>query len=427
MRLDKQMLVMAAYGFVSGLPLPLSGFTFRLWLSDRGVSLAVIGLTAWIGLAYSLKFLWAPMLDQPPPLRVMRALGRRRGWLMLIQPALALAAMLLALSDPAVLSLAFGAAVCVATLSASQDIAIDAWRIEVFSPQRQGVALAAYVWGYRVALLVSTTGIIGAAAVVGWRAALLAAAALVAGGSLLTLFAAADPAAPGEPGDGARIADGAPTAPDAPVAGFHRLRQAVIAPIWLILKQPSAVLSLAFVALFKLGEAMAGLMTAPFYRHLGFDKAAIAGTGIFSLCATLAGITLGGWLVVRMGVGRALLMTGWVQTAAMAMYVVLAGAPGDQPTLYATVTAEAFAQGMADAAFLTFLSSLCAREFAATQYALLSSLPQLSIHTIGGLSGVMATSLGWTLFYAVCMAGAVPGMILMLIILRRGGVGVRAA
>jgi PAT family beta-lactamase induction signal transducer AmpG len=164
---------------------------------------------------------------------------------------------------------------------------------------------------------------------------------------------------------------------------------------------------------------MAGLMTAPFYRHLGFDKAVIAGTGLFSLCATLGGITLGGWLVARIGVGKALLMTGWVQTLAMAMYVVLAAAPGHQPTLYATVTAEAFAQGMADAAFLTFLSSLCAREFAATQYALLSSLPQLSIHTIGGLSGLMAASLGWPLFYAVCMAGAIPGMLLMLVLLRR--------
>ena len=171
--------------------------------------------------------------------------------------------------------------------------------------------------------------------------------------------------------------------------------------------------------LFKLGEAMAGLMTAPFYRHLGFDKTAIAATGLFSLFATLAGITLGGWLVVRIGTGRALLITGCAQTVAMAMYVVLAGEPGQQPVLYATVAVEAFAQGLADAAFLTFLSGLCLREFAATQYALLSSLPQLSIHTVGGLSGLMAASLGWSLFYAVCMAGAVPGMLLMLVLLRR--------
>ncbi|WP_428488202.1 AmpG family muropeptide MFS transporter [Rhodopila sp.] len=405
MRLDRQLAVMAAYGFVSGLPLPLSGFTLRLWLSDGGVSLAVVGLTAWIGLAYSLKFLWAPLLDQPPPMAGLRVLGRRRGWLMLIQPLLAVAAVLLALADPGVLvlgvpMLAFGAAAGVAVLSATQDIAIDAWRIEVFPERRQGVALAAYVWGYRIALLVSTTGIIAAAGLFGWRAALLGGAALMACGCGITLLAPGEPPSPGRPAAG--------------------LRHAVVEPVRSFLARPSALLIVAFVALFKLGEAMAGLMTAPFYRHLRFDKAAIAGTGLFSLGATLAGITFGGWLVTRIGVGRTLLITGWAQTVAMGMYVVLAGAAGDQPTLYATVTLEAFAQGLADAAFLTFLSALCAREFAATQYALLSSLPQLAIHTLGAVSGVMAASLGWPLFYGVCMAGAVPGMLLMLVLLRRG-------
>jgi PAT family beta-lactamase induction signal transducer AmpG len=197
------------------------------------------------------------------------------------------------------------------------------------------------------------------------------------------------------------------------------LRQAVIEPIRSFLMRPSALLVLAFVALFKLGEAMAGLMTAPFYLHLGFDRASIAATGPFSLGATLAGITLGGWLVIRVGVGRALLWTGTAQTLAMAMYVLLSVSAGRHGVLYATVCAEAFAQGMADAAFLTFLSALCARRFAATQYALLSSVPMLAIHTIGGVSGVMAAALGWTWFYVVCMAGALPGMALMVLLLRR--------
>ncbi len=394
---------MAAYGFASGLPLPLSGFTLRLWLSDGGVPLAVVGLTAWIGLAYSLKFLWAPLLDRLPPTG-LRGFGRRRGWLLLIQPLLGSAAVLLALSDPTVVLagvpvLAFVAAACVAILSATQDIAIDAWRIEVFPERRQGIALAVYVWGYRVALLVSTTGIIGMAASVGWHAALLAAAGLMLCGCVITLLA------PSEPSEVTRSEGG--------------FRHAVIEPVRRFMTRPSAWLVVGFVALFKLGEAMAGLMTAPFYRHLGFDKAAIAGTGLFSLGGTLAGITLGGWLVIRIGVGRTLLATGWAQTAAMGMYVLLAFSAGQQPVLYATVTAEAFAQGLADAAFLTFLSALCAREFAATQYALLSSLPQLAIHTIGGVSGVLAAALGWPLFYAVCMLGALPGMALMMALLRR--------
>jgi PAT family beta-lactamase induction signal transducer AmpG len=407
MKPDRGLAAMAAYGFVSGLPLPLVASTFRLWLSDSGADLKIVGLTAWIGLAYSLKFLWAPVLDRLPP-GPLRRFGRRRGWLLLVQPLAALAAAGLALSDPrGAPLLAFAAAACLAFLSATQDIAIDAWRIEVFPERRQGVALACYVWGYRVAMLVSTTGVIGMAAGFGWHLALLGAAVLIGCGTLVTL------AAPRE---------------ESAVVAARGFRHAIVDPVRSFFAMPAAVLVLAFVALFKLGEAMAGIMTGPFYLHLGFAKTAIAGTGPFSLGGTLAGITLGGMLVARIGVGRALLVTGWAQTVAMAMYVLLSVSPGSFPMLYGTVLCEAFAQGLADAAFLTFLSALCAREFAASQYALLSSVPQLAIHTIGAASGAMAAGLGWTWFYAVCMAGALPGMGLMMVLLRRqGGSGLPAA
>ncbi|HVZ10490.1 AmpG family muropeptide MFS transporter [Rhodopila sp.] len=398
-RLDRRLAAMTAYGFVSGLPLPLSGFTFRYWLSEVGVGLTVIGLTTSIGLAYSLKFLWSPLLDQAPPLGLSGRFGRRRGWLLLVQPLLCIAALLLALSDPSRTPLAaVAAAAGVAILSATQDIAIDAWRIETFPEERQGVALAVYVWGYRLAMLVSMSGVIAMASIAGWHAALVVVAAMIGAGVLVTLAA---------------------TREEQAAAPRPRLRDAVVEPVLSFFARPSAGLVLAFVALFKLGEALAGLMTAPFYRSLGFDKPAIAGIGPFSMFGTLAGISLGGWLVARIGVGRALLVTGWTQTLAMAMYVLLSLSPGNLAMLYGTVAVEAFAQGMADAAFLTFLSALCVRAFAATQYALLSSVPQLAIHTIGNISGVMAKSLGWTLFYTVCMAAAVPGMLLMLVLLRR--------
>jgi PAT family beta-lactamase induction signal transducer AmpG len=193
----------------------------------------------------------------------------------------------------------------------------------------------------------------------------------------------------------------------------------VLDPLADFLTRPGAVIILAFVALFKLGEAMGGIMTAPFYRELGFTRDAIAGSGPFSLVATLAGITLGGMLVARIGVGRALLWTGSAQTVAMAMYEVLAHAPGQVPVLYSTVVTEAFAQGMADAAFLTYLSGLCSRAFTATHYALLSSIPALAIHTIGGFSGLLADQLGWVLFYAICTLAALPAMALMLVLLQR--------
>ena len=396
---------MAAYGFVAGLPLPLSGFTLRLWLSEGGVSLAVIGLTANIGLAYSLKFLWSPVLDNVPPPGPLRRLGRRRGWLALIQPALAGSAVLLALSSPASLPLVtLTAGALVAFCSASQDIVVDAWRIEAFAQHRQGAAMAAYVWGYRVALLIATTGVISAVDIVGWHVALLGVAALIGCGLLVTL-AAPEPA----PSERRTVA--------ASLGG--RLAHAVIEPLRDFLTRGGAVLILAFVALFKLGEAMAGIMTAPFYRALGFSREAIAATGWFSLGGTLAGISLGGWLVAHLGTGRALLRTGWAQTGAMAMYLLLAVSAGEHHVLYATVTTEAFAQGMADAAFITYLSSLCSREFTETHYALLSSLAAIAVHTIGGASGLLADRLGWIGFYTLCLFAALPSMGIMLYILRR--------
>jgi PAT family beta-lactamase induction signal transducer AmpG len=398
--------LMAAYGFVAGLPLPLSGFTLRLWLSEGGVSLAVIGLTANIGLAYSLKFLWSPVLDNAWPPGPLRRLGRRRGWLAVIQPALTASAVLLALSSPGglpFLSLLAGA--LVAFCSASQDIVVDAWRIETYPAHRQGAAMAAYVWGYRVALLIATTGVISAVGYVGWHVALLGVAALIGVGLLVTL------AAPEPPPAERRAAVGGGVG--------ARLAHAVVEPLREFLTRRGAWLILAFVALFKLGEAMAGIMTAPFYRALGFSREAIAATGWFSLGGTLAGISLGGWLVATLGTGRALLRTGWAQTAAMAMYLLLAVSAGEHHVLYGTVTTEAFAQGMADAAFITYLSALCSREFTATHYALLSSLAAISVHTIGGASGVLADSLGWVGFYALCMFAALPSMGLMIVLLRR--------
>jgi PAT family beta-lactamase induction signal transducer AmpG len=404
---DRRLWVLTAYGFASGLPLPLSTFTLRYWLSESGVGLSVIGLTANIGLAYSLKFLWSPAFDQVPPPGALGRLGQRRGWLATIQPLLALAAALLAMTHPGEAPLtAIGAAGLVAFLSASQDIAIDAWRIETFPQRLQGTALAVYVWGYRFAMLTATTGVIWASGVIGWHVALLAIAALLLlTGLTATLLAGASP-------------DPVPTASSHPTL-LGRARHAIIDPLRDFLTRPGAILVLAFVAFFKLGEAMGGIMTAPFYRSLGFTREAIAGSGPFSLIATLSGITFGGWLVARIGVGRALLWTGTAQTVAMAMYEVLAHAPGATSVLYSTVTTEAFAQGMADAAFLTFLSGLCSRAFTATQYALLSSVPMLAIHTIGGFSGVISASTGWVWFYAICMFTALPAMGLMVLLLRR--------
>lgn len=397
---------MLGYGFAAGLPLPLSGFTFRQWLTHDGVSLAVIGLTANIGLSYTLKFLWSPLLDQVGAPGWLARFGQRRGWLLMIQPALVLACVLLALCDPAgAPGAALAAAALVAFLSASQDIVVDAWRIETFAQREQGAALAAYVWGYRAALYTSGAGAIALAARAGWRTALLSVAGLALVGPLLTL-AAREPAVRRVP---------------AALAGLGgRLRAAVVAPLRDFWGRPGAATILAFVALFKLGEAMAGVMTAPFYRHLGFDQGQVAtAVGPFGLTASIAGYALGGLLVARLGVGRALLGTGLVQTAAMAMYVVLAYSAGDPLMLYATVVLENFSEGTADAAFLTYLSGLCSVAFTATQYALLSSIAAVGLRTVGGLSGFLVERVGWPAFYTIALFAACPAMALMLRLLRR--------
>ena len=403
--LDRSLWVMGGFGFACGLPLPLSGFTLRQWLSEAHTSLEAIGFTASIGLAYVLKFIWSPLLDQVRPPRRLARFGQRRGWLLVIQPLLVLCGLMLAGADPIRSPwLLVSAAILVALFSASQDIVVDAWRIETFPERMQGVALAAYIWGYRLALLVAGPGAIGFVTVAGWHGSLLVMAGLMAAAIPLTLLAQE------------------PTRPPASiVAGFvARMRLAVVDPFRDMLRRPAALPILAFVMLFKLGEALAHTMAVPFYRDMGFDRVQVSlATGPPGLAASLLGAAAGGWLVVRIGTGRALVSTGFVQMASMGLYFALAVSGGDTRILLAKVTLENFAEAMADAAFITYLSSLCNSRFTATQYALLSSLSAVGLRTIGGFSGVMAAALGWTGFYALTIFAALPAMLLMVWLLHR--------
>lgn len=388
--------LMAVFGFASGLPLPLSGFTLRQWLTEADLPLALIGLTAPLGLAYALKFLWAPLFDRPPPV------GRgRRGWLFLLQPLLSAALLGLSFSDPARSpGLTLGLAALIALFSASQDMLIDAWRIATFAPEQQGMALAAYVWGYRAALLVAGALVIKLADLWGWQAS-LALAALLSGSGLLATLAAPETAG---------AASGERERGEAAGGRFPWL-----APLRDLFARPHAARLLAFIALFKLGEAVGGVMLAPLYRHLGFDRAQVAlANGPLSLTATIAGISLGGVLVARLSLWRALVATGLTQALTMAMYLALVLSPGARWMLYGTTVVEAFAEGLADAAFLAFLSTLCRPRYAATQYALLSSLAALPLRTLAGLSGWLAASLGFVRFYALAMLLGLPALLILL-------------
>ncbi len=401
---DRRFLVLLALGFSAGVPLPLTAFTLRQWFSESGISLAAIGLTALIGLAYSLKFLWAPVLDHAAA-PFLRGLGRRRGWLASIQPPLAVAILALGLTDPATgATLTVAVAVAVAFLSASQDIVVDAYRIEVLEERDQGYGLACYVWGYRGALLASGGGALAMAEFGGWSFAFAMCAAMISVGFAATL------AAP-EPGR-------AP--PEAPPGWGARLRIAVVEPFADFVRRRYWLAILAFVALFKLGEALAGIMTAPFYRQLGFSRLEVASvSSVFGLFATLAGALAGGWLVARIGTGRALVLTGVTQMLSNLMYVALFYAGHDIRMLFAQVGVENFTDGLADAAFVTYLSALTSRSFTATQYALLSSLAAVPLRTLGASSGWFAEMLGWPAFFLMTTAAALPAMAIMLWLLKR--------
>jgi PAT family beta-lactamase induction signal transducer AmpG len=371
-----------------------------MWLSSDHLGLGVIGLTANIGLAYTLKFLWAPVFDEVRPL----FLGRRRGWLLLVQICLVAAIAALAACNPqAGVGPVLAVGAILAFISASQDILIDAWRIETFAPRAMGAALAGYIWGYRGALLISGAGVIALSVKTGWHEAIFMCAALALVGPIATLVAA-------EP----------PVALHATPKGFAaRFAEAVKTPLVEFMSRRGAWVIIAFIILFRLGEALAGVMLPPYYTFLGFNRAAIAiANGPVALAATLAGAALGGLLVARIGVGRALLVTALFQTAALLMYPLLGLFAGQAHMLVLTSVLESYAEGFADAAFLTYLSGLCNKEFTATQYALLSSLAPIALRTIGGLSGFMAAKLGFVHFFILTTFAALPAMGLMIYILR---------
>jgi PAT family beta-lactamase induction signal transducer AmpG len=203
------------------------------------------------------------------------------------------------------------------------------------------------------------------------------------------------------------------------VSFAQRFARSVIEPLAEFMSRRGALVILLFIVLFRLGEALAGTMLAPFYKHLGFDRAQVAiANGPISLAAVLIGAALGGWLVARIGTGRALLITGCFQTLCMFMYVLLSYSAGSHHTLMATAVVESFAEGLADAAFLTYLSSLCSLAHTATQYALLSSIAALASRTVGGLSGYMVPVLGWHGFYAMTALATLPSIAVMVYLLK---------
>jgi PAT family beta-lactamase induction signal transducer AmpG len=423
---DRRMLAILGLGFSSGLPYLLVFRTLSVWLEHAGLSIQAIGLFAAVHLPYSFKFLWAPFVDRLPIPVLTAALGRRRSWLLVTQLGLAAAIVTLGYSDPAATPLHTAVlALVVAAFSSSQDIVIDAYRIDRLSGTEQGAGAAMGVIGYRLGMLASGAGVLFLVDHrVSWQAAYLLMAGLVGVGMITTLLCR-EPESVGRPDadDAGHIAARTRWQSIWTFVVRH-LRQGVLVPLGELAQQRGFVLLLLFVLLFKLGDALASALSNVFLVQIGFTLSEVAGIAkTYGLAATLLGVFLGGWLVRAQGMARALWIGGLVQMGSNLMYALQAHVGADPWLLLATIGIEYVSVGVGDAAFVAYLSSLCNRAYSATQYALLSALAGALRHTLSMFTGFLTAALGWEGFFVVTTAAAVPGLVVLYLLVRSGGAG----
>lgn len=406
--LDPRIWQILGFGFVSGLPLALTTGTLTYWLAREGVDKTAIGLFALLGIPYAFKFLWAPLLDHLPAPPPFGRLGRRRGWAVLIQLALMGALLAMGAADPTRATLLFGlAGLTVAFLSASQDIVIDAFRIELLERDEQGAGAAAIQLGYRIGMLVSGAGAIWMSAFLPWFWVYAGMAACLPIGMLLILTAK-------EPAESEESLNR-----DRQAGYADWLRRAVVAPFLDFMKHPGWIAILAFALLYKFGDAIGGIMANPFYVEMGFSAEQIASvTKFFGLGATIIGTIAGGALVAGVGLYRALFIAGVLQAVTNLLFALLAAQGAEISLLALAVGADNFTGGLGSAAFVAYLSSLCAVAHTGTQYALLTSLMALGRSFFSSGGGWLADQMDWVTFFIATTGLAVPGLLLLWLISR---------
>jgi PAT family beta-lactamase induction signal transducer AmpG len=418
--LQRRVLIVLLLGFSSGLPLALSGSTLLVWMRESGVDLGTIGLFALVGTPYTLKFLWAPLTDALHVPFFTRTFGRRRGWLVFSQLLLIVAILLLALTDPArsPLFVALGA-LLVAAMSSTQDIVVDAFRVESLPESEQAAGMASYVAAYRIGMLVSTAGALflvsgyegtGIARSQAWMWGYVTMAALVLIGTATALSAT-------EPEQSARAEAATHTE-----TAFTRVMHAAIGAFSEFLARKDAFAALAFVVLFKFTDAFSGTMTAPFVIDLGFSRndyaAIVKGVG---LAATLIGGFAGGFVARRYSLAASLWIGGTLQAVANLSFSWLAIVGVNQWALAFAITAENFTSAIGTVIFVAYLSALCQNPLhTATQYALLTALAAVGRTYLSSGAGYVAKATGWPLFFAICVVVAVPSLILLAWLQRRG-------
>jgi len=407
-----RVLIVLLLGFASGLPLALAGSTLAVWLTESNIDIATIGLFSLIGLPYTFKFFWAPLVDAIDVPVLSRLLGRRRGWLIFTQLLLVAAIIFLGLTDPTKsLPLVVFGAVLVATSSATQDIVIDAFRVESLEPREQAAGMAGYVAAYRIGMLASGAGVlflvawlesIGVAHSAVWAWGYAAAAASMIIGMVATLLAT-EPDAPGV------------VAAHATENPLKRLTETAVGAFGEFLSRNGAIIILLFVVLYKFCDAFAGALTAAFVINIGFDKATYAtvvkGVG---LAAALIGGFAGGAVARALPMATSLWIGGLLQMASNFTFSWLALIGVSVPALTVTIIVENFTGAIGTVIFVAYLSALCGdRAHTATQYALLTALAAVGRTTLASGGGFIAEATGWAWFFAITALAAIPSLLLL--------------
>jgi PAT family beta-lactamase induction signal transducer AmpG len=418
--LERRVLIILLLGFSSGLPLLLVFQTLSAWLKESEVTLTMIGWFSLASTAYALKFLWAPLVDKMPIPFFSQFFGQRRSWMLFSQGLIAFSMLGLGHADPASdIWLVAIWAVALAFASATQDIAVDAYRIESLDEEQMGAGSANYVLGYRIAMLAAGAGALFIADVWSWYAAYAVMAALMSVGMVTVLLSPEPKRMPTkktldqEKKVGAfmgRYAD----LPDYLRLAIVKIYEAVICPFADFMSRPHWIMILLFVALYKYGEALLGIMANPFYLDLGYSKSEIAAVSKgYGLTMTLVGGYLGGIMVARYGIMKALLYAGILQCLANLAFAAQALIGYSIPMLAVTISIENLTAGMATTAFIAYLSSLCNIAYTATQFALFTSLMNVTRTVFASGGGWLADHMDWSTYFLLTTFAAIPGLIIL--------------
>lgn len=388
-------------GFSSGFPLLLTGSTFKLWLSQEKIDIKTIGLMSLVGTAYSLKFLWSPLLDR----YFLPFLGRRKTWIIFTQVGLAACLYMMSTFTitPEVLSALAFWAICVAFLSATQDIAVDAYRREILKDEEIGLGSSMSVYGYRaamwiaggvlVALVADTTLVAQETTGITWPDFYKISAAVMSALAVLTFFFKE------------------PDIHSAPKS----LISAVIEPFKDFFKKENAFIILSFIFLFKLGDQISGSLLTPFYKSMGYINAEIGLiTKTFGLISTLTGLFVGGIALLKFDIKKCLLTFGLLQALSTATFALITYTGAVQWSLAVCVFFEDFSSGMGTAAFIAYMSSITNSKYTATQFALLSSLTAVGRTLFSGYAGYLQDAVGWANFFFIGAVLALPGLFLLI-------------